>query len=162
MEAKIRRLENNLVTIGTGVVILSLWTLFKTILYVIVYWGKIKDLTSTLQPMETALVFGMVFAAVLIEFVLHSFIGLSARKEGEGKKIRPIYLIITEIILLLYAALILIELLPLFRAEYFSLISVVSIVIDVTCFAFLIDMISSSVRLRKLKKQKAEKEESAV
>ena len=34
MEAKIRRLENNLVTIGTGVVILSLWTLFKTILYV--------------------------------------------------------------------------------------------------------------------------------
>ena len=122
MEAKIRRLENNLVTLGTGVVILSLWTLFKTILYVIVYWGKIKDLTSTLQPMETALVFGMVFAAVLIEFVLHSFIGLSARKEGEGKKIRPIYLIITEIILLLYAALILIELLPLFRAEYFSLI----------------------------------------
>ena len=162
MEAKIRRLENTLVTIGTGVVILSLWTLFKTILYVIVYWGKIKDLTSTLQPMETALVFGMVFAAVLIEFVLHSFIGLSARKEGEGKKIRPIYLIITEIILLLYAALILIELLPLFRAEYFSLISVVSIVIDVTSFAFLIDMISSSVRLRKLKKQKAEKEESAV
>lgn len=162
MEAKIRRLENNLVTIGTGVVILSLWTLFKTILYVIVYWGKIKDLTSTLQPMETALVFGMVFAAVLIEFVLQSFIGLSARKEGEGKKIRPIYLIITEIILLLYAALILIELLPLFRAEYFSLISVVSIVIDVTSFAFLIDMISSSVRLRKLKKQKAEKEESAV
>ena len=162
MEAKIRRLENNLVTIGTGVVILSLWTLFKTILYVIVYWGKIKDLTSTLQPMETALVFGMVFAAVLIEFVLHSFIGLSARKEGEGKKIRPIYLIITEIILLLYAALILIELLPLFRAEYFSLISVVSIVIDVTSCAFLIDMISSSVRLRKLKKQKAEKEESAV
>ena len=162
MEAKIRRLENNLVTIGTGVVILSLWTLFKTILYVIVYWGKIKDLTSTLQPMETALVFGMVFAAVLIEFVLHSFIGLSARKEGEGKKIRPIYQIITEIILLLYAALILIELLPLFRAEYFSLISVVSIVIDVTSFAFLIDMISSSVRLRKLKKQKAEKEESAV
>ena len=162
MEAKIRRLENNLVTIGTGVVILSLWTLFKTILYVIVYWGKIKDLTSTLQPMETALVFGMVFAAVLIEFVLHSFIGLSARKEGEGKKIRPIYLIITEIILLLYAAVILIELLPLFRAEYFSLISVVSIVIDVTSFAFLIDMISSSVRLRKLKKQKAEKEESAV
>ena len=162
MEAKIRKLENNLVTIGTGVVILSLWTLFKTILYVIVYWGKIKDLTSTLQPMETALVFGMVFAAVLIEFVLHSFIGLSARKEGEGKKIRPIYLIITEIILLLYAALILIELLPLFRAEYFSLISVVSIVIDVTSFAFLIDMISSSVRLRKLKKQKAEKEESAV
>ena len=162
MEAKIRRLENTLVTIGTGVVILSLWTLFKTILYVIVYWGKIKDLTSTLQPMETALVFGMVFAAVLIEFVLHSFIGLSARKEGEGKKIRPIYLIITEIILLLYAALILIELLPLFRAEYFSLISVVSIVIDVTSFAFLIDMISSSVRLRKKKKKKAEKEESAV
>ena len=162
MEAKIRRLENNLVTLGTGVVILSLWTLFKTILYVIVYWGKIKDLTSTLQPMETALVFGMVFAAVLIEFVLHSFIGLSARKEGEGKKIRPIYLIITEIILLLYAALILLELLLLFRAEYFSLISVVSIVIDVTSFAFLIDMISSSVRLRKLKKQKAEKEESAV
>ena len=71
-------------------------------------------------------------------------------------------MIITEIILLLYAALILIELLPLFRAEYFSLISVVSIVIDVTSFAFLIDMISSSVRLRKLKKQKAEKEESAV
>ena len=147
MEAKIRRLENNLVTIGTGVVILSLWTLFKTILYVIVYWGKIN--------------IGLIAVAVVV-LVLHSFIGLSARKEGEGKKIRPIYLIITEIILLLYAALILIELLPLFRAEYFSLISVVSIVIDVTSFAFLIDMISSSVRLRKLKKQKAEKEESAV
>lgn len=155
VEAKIRKLENNLVTIGTGIVILSLWTLFKTILYVIVYWSKVNSILSTLTPLTAAFVLGLVFAAILIEFVLHSFIGLSARSEGEGKKIHPIYLIITGIILVLYSALILIEFLLLFKVEYFSLTSVVSIVIDATSLAFLIDMIFSSVRLRKLRKQNA-------
>ena len=80
MEAKIRRLENNLVTIGTGVVILSLWTLFKTILYVIVYWGKIKDLTSTLQPMETALVFHLLQDSFINPITERSFIQTGVRR----------------------------------------------------------------------------------
>ena len=160
MEAKFRKLENDLVTIGTGVVILSLWTLFKTFLYVIVYWNEIKALTDALQPFEAALTLGLVFAAVLIEYVLHSYIGLSARSEGAGKRKRPVYLIVAGVIVVLYFALVLFELLFLFIADYFSLTTLVSIVIDATSFAFLIDMISSSLRLRKLRKQKAEKEAS--
>ena len=158
MDAKFRKLENDLVTIGTGVVILSFWTLFKTILYFIVYWDEIKAVTDTLPPIAAAFALGIVFAAVLIEFVLHSFIGLSARSEGEGKKKRPIYLIVTGFIMILYSALIIAELLLLFLEEHFYLTTAVSIVIDVTSFVFLADMISSSIHLRKLRKQRAEKE----
>lgn len=86
MEAKIRKLENNLVTLGTGIFILSLWTLFKTVLFDIVNWGEIKNASKSLPPMVSSLVIGAVYVALIIEFLLHSYIGLSARSEGQGKK----------------------------------------------------------------------------
>ena len=126
-----------------------------------VYQEEIEKASSTLQPIEAAFIIGLIAVAVVV-LVLHCFIGLSAINEGRGKRKHPVYLIVTGFIIIFYAAMILLELLLLFFYKEFSLKSVVSIVIDVTSFAFLIDMISSSVRLRKLKKQKAEKEESAV
>ena len=31
METKIRRLQNNLVTIGTGIIVFSVWSIIKTV-----------------------------------------------------------------------------------------------------------------------------------
>ena len=162
MEAKIRKLENNLVTLGTGIFILSLWTLFKTVLFDIVNWGEIKNASKSLPPMVSSLVIGAVYVALIIEFLLHSYIGLSARSEGQGKKKTPVYLFVTGFIIILYSAIILLELLTLFLFREHFLTLAVSMVIDATVLFFMIDMTFSSVRLRKLKKQRAEKEESTV
>lgn len=162
MESNIRKLENSLVTIGTGVVILSLWTLFKIILYMIVYLGEIKDVLGTLPHTEAAFVIVLIAAAVVIELVLHCFVGLSAIGEGRGKRKRPVYLIVTGFIIVLYLAAILLELSLLFFFKAISLTFAVSMVIDVTSTGLIIDMFVASVRLRKLKKQKAEKEGAAI
>ena len=161
MDANIRRLENNLVTIGTGVVILSLWTLFKSILYMFVYQEEIENASNTLQPIEAAFIIGLIAAAVVV-LVLHCFIGLSAINEGRGKRKHPVYLIVTGFIIIFYAAMILLELLLLFFYKEFSLKLVVSMVIDATTIGLMMDILASSVRLRKLKKQKAEKEGNIV
>lgn len=161
VEANIRKLENNLVTIGTGVVILSLWTLLKNILYMFVYQEEIEKESSTLQPIETVFVIGLIAAGVVV-LVLHCFIGMSAIDEGKGKRKHPVYLFVTGFIIIFYAAMILLELLLLFFNKDFSLKLAVSMVIDVTTIGLMIDILTSSLRLRKLKKQKAEKEESTV
>lgn len=161
MDANIRRLENSLVTIGTGVVILSLWTLLKIILYTLVYREEIENASSTLQPIEAAFVIGLIAAAVVV-FILHCFIGLSAIDEGRGKRKHPVYPIVTGFIIIFYAAMILLELSLLFFYKEISLKLVISMVIDVTTIGLMIDILASSLRLRKLKKQKAEKEESTV
>ncbi len=158
MEATIRKLENSLVTIGTGVAILGLWELFKIILYVIVYWGEIKALSATLPPIEAALAIGLIVAVVVTELALNCFIGLSAVGEGQGIRKRSVYLIATGFLIVVNVAMILLEVSSLFFAEDFSLISAVSMVIDITLVGLLTDMLVSSLRLRKLKQQKAEKE----
>ena len=158
MDAYMRKLQNDLVTLGTGIVILSIWTLVKAVLYCVVYWN---DIVSSVSANDLGPLLAIIIAMLILEFVLHSYVGLTARSEGNGAKKSIVYLVFTVIIILLYAVMIITEFVSMFLTEGIILTDIITIVIDSTSLAFLLNMLVSSLRLRKLKKSITTKEEAA-
>lgn len=159
MDAKIRKLENNLVTVGSGVVIFSLWSLLRMIVYFIVLGDT---LLVNLTPLEILFAMTFIWGVIIIDCVIRCFIGLSARSEGYGNKKRLVYVVLACIVFVNYTLLFAMEIVFIVLDSFDLVTLVVTIVIDLTSNLFVLDMIVSSIRLRRLRKQIAAEKEGAV
>ena len=151
MDVTMRRLENNLTTLGMSLVVFSLWTLVKTALTFYLLDDEIEQVaTGTVK----LLVIGIVMAIVGLAVLLQCWVGLSARAQGRGKRKRIVYVVVACIIAFIDALAIVAEIYGMFTMFESDLLSMaVSLVIDVTLEVFMIEMIVSSIQLRRLKKQ---------
>ena len=160
MGAKTRRLENNLVTLGTGVIAFSLWAFIKLILTVMLFGSAYYEDAG--EEDQFAVVISTWVIAVLT-VLMYVWLGMSARAEGKGKHVKPVYLFFAGTISVYGLAMILLETFYLIT-DFINiddpLILVITIFIDVTRMIFLIQLIYSSVALRKIRKQ-AKQEVSA-
>lgn len=160
MGAKTRRLENNLVTLGTGVIAFGLWAFIKLILTVILLGSAYYEDTG--EEDQLAVVISTWVIAILT-VLMYVWLGMSAQAEGKGKHVKPVYLFFAGMICVYGLAMILLEafyLITDFIDIDDPLILVITIFIDVTRMIFLIQLIYSSVALRKIRKQ-AKQEVSA-
>lgn len=156
MGAKTRRLENNLVTLGTGIIAFGLWAFIKLILTV-VFLGSAYFEDSPEERRLAVMIATWVIAVLTL--LMYVWLGLSARAEGNGKKKKPVYLFVVSIISVYGFVMILIEVFIIITkfneiGDPFSLF--ITIIIDVTRMIFLIELIYSSVTLRKIRKQARE------
>ena len=156
MGAKTRRLENNLVTLGTGIIAFGLWAFIKLILTV-VFLGSAYFEDSPEERRLAVMIATWVVAVLTL--LMYVWLGLSARAEGNGKKKKPVYLFVVGIISVYGFVMILIEVFIMITKfnkidDPFSLF--ITIIIDVTRMIFLIELIYSSVTLRKIRKQARE------
>lgn len=149
MEAQKRKLETNLITLGTGVILFGIWTFIKFAISFILFGTELDEVLSDEQ-----LILGNIFIWIFsaIEFLLRCYIGFSARSEGKGKHKSVWYLLVTGIFVIWYFVLILLDCGTLFAIDenYFDVI--VTIIIDITSLVFLIEVFLYSVKLRKLRK----------
>ena len=156
MGAKTRRLENNLVTLGTGVIAFGLWAFIKLILTVILLGNAYYEDAG--EEDQLAVVISTWVIAVLT-VLMYVWLGMSARAEGKGKRVKPVYLFFAGVICVYGLAMILLEAFYLIT-DFINiddpLILVITIFIDVTRMIFLIQLIYSSVALRKIRKQAKE------
>ena len=154
MEVQKRKLEVNLSTLGTGVILFGLWTFIKYALSYVLFGTKFDEAVTA----EKLLILNIItWGFVVIALLIQCYIGFSARAEGKGKHKGIFYLILTAIELLLSAISVAIEIAVLFtyHSEIFSLI--VTLVIDVTSMVFLAEVLIYSVKLRRLRKAQADK-----
>lgn len=156
MGAKTRRLENNLVTLGTGIIAFGLWAFIKLILTV-VFLGSAYFEDSPEERRLAVMIATWVVAVLTL--LMYVWLGLSARAEGNGKKKKPVYLFVVGIISVYGFVMILLEVFLMITKfnkidDPFSLF--ITIIIDVTRMIFLIELIYSSVTLRKIRKQARE------
>lgn len=156
MGAKTRRLENNLVTLGTGIIAFGLWAFIKLILTV-VFLGSAYFEDSPEERRLAVMIATWVIAVLTL--LMYVWLGLSARAEGNGKKKKPVYLFVVGIISVYGFVMILIEVFIIITkfneiGDPFSLF--ITIIIDVTRMIFLIELIYSSVTLRKIRRQARE------
>lgn len=156
MGAKTRRLENNLVTLGTGIIAFGLWAFIKLILTV-VFLGSAYFEDSPEERRLAVMIATWVIAVLTL--LMYVWLGLSARAEGNGKKKKPVYLFVVGIISVYGFVMILLEVFLMITKfnkidDPFSLF--ITIIIDVTRMIFLIELIYSSVTLRKIRKQARE------
>lgn len=153
MGAKTRRLESNLVTLGTGIIAFGLWAFIKLILTVILLGNAYYEDAG--EEDQLAVVISTWVIAVLT-VMMYVWLGMSARAEGKGKHVKPVYLFFTGMICVYGLAMILLEtfyLITDFIDIDDPLILIITIFIDVTRMIFLIQLIYSSVALRKIRKQ---------
>ena len=87
-----------------------------------------------------------------LDFLMRCFIGFSARTEGKGKNKGVFYLVITVLLILIYAFNIVVEIIGYITFPPALLTMVVTLLIDVTSAAMLVELFVSSVKLRKLRR----------
>ena len=151
MEAKIRRLEDNLITLGTGVVLFAVWTIVKYMLTL--YSEGLRQAAASYQEEGTA-VYVISYALMMSDFLLRCFVGFSARAEGMGSKKGNGYILWACVLLFLYALSVLLEAVFFFFLAEDVLNMIITMFIDATSAFFTADLIFSAVSVRKLRSQR--------
>ena len=159
MEVKERRMENNLITIGTGVLASGLWSFMKFILTAFF----VDDTYQKVLTEQNAVILAITFWSVaLINLGVHSYIGFSARAEGKRKR-KGAYLVLTGIVAFVKSIAVVSEIVLLFRTDHGMIALLISLVIDTTATVFLVELMITSTairRIKKLRQQEAEQRES--
>ena len=102
MGAQIRRLENTLTTIGTGIVAMAIWQTIKIIL-------QLTLLNQMEKNEETTIGVIIAISITVILGLIECYIGFSARSEGKGKKKSGVYLVWTGLYLAAFFAVLVYE-----------------------------------------------------
>ncbi len=170
MEREIRRNQSNLIILGTGIIAFGAWTIvrflftyFMQLDYLKAYTGnEIKSnllagskavVTDEMINTFLTIVLVAILAILVVDIILRLFVGLSARKEGRGNKKGYGYLIAAVILIIIHAVSVVMDLLSIFEGNYLSLETYISIIVDTSSAIIVIELIVSSVRLKKLTSQ---------
>ena len=145
MGAQIRRLENTLTTIGTGIVAMAIWQTIKIILQL--------TLLNQMEKNEETIV-GVIIAIsiTVILGLIECYIGFSARSEGIGKKKSGVYLVWTGLYLAAFFVVLVFEIFLIFTDFDFTVSTIVIAIIDISAFVLNIEMMVSAIKVRRLRK----------
>lgn len=156
MNVKIRKLESNLTTIGTGIIAFGFWGFLKFILSYLFLGAQSVGIDGDEYITVIAI---FVWAVAILIPLVYLWIGMSARAEGRGKRKSALYLFMVGWIIFVSTIAILLELYSLSKLkDWFEII--VTLIIDLTRYVFLIELMVYSISLRKLRKEQSRGEES--
>ena len=102
MERELRRYQNLLVCVGSGIILFGLWTLVKGVMTIILYKEELQEFLLSLgtREEELALMIELVsyFLIILccLDLALRLAVGLSARREGRARDQKRHWLIARE------------------------------------------------------------------
>ncbi len=155
VETRLRRLKHNLVIDGTAILAFGIWSVIKSIIYLITEPAAEPAIVPEVIPdvYELVMIFLTVIVMIImiIDLAMRVFVGLSARSEGKGKKRRYVYLGFTVILILL-------SILSIY--ENIRTISsrsvpdvVAAIIVELTALYFMLDLFISGIRVKTLEKK---------
>ena len=148
MGAQIRRLENTLTTIGTGIVAMAIWQTIKIIL-------QLTLLNQMEKNEETIVSVIIAISITVILGLIECYIGFSARSEGKGKKESGVYLVWTGLYLAAFFAVLVYEIYLIFADYDFTISTIVIVIIDISAFVLNLEMMVSAIKVRRLRKLSA-------
>lgn len=160
MDAKIRRLENNMSTIGFGVIAFGFWSFIKFALTYLMLGAQHYGITETEYSTVAAI---LLWTFAVLSPLVYLWIGLSARAEGGGKHKSVLYLIALNLIVLFSTLVIILEILSLFFMDDLVYLGemIVTLIIDLTRMIFLVELMVYSIMLRTIVKQQRKGEEGS-
>lgn len=158
METELRRRRIDLMTLGSGVIAFGVWSVVKSILYLMVMPSDFSSLEIDPELRGIAVALGYAFVILLIVLTqsLRLYVGLAARAEGRGRKKGPAYIVIVVLILAFDTAVWLILLGDFWSGKLSNqsrLDYVVSTAVDLTSMATLVDLLYTALRVRKLSRE---------
>ena len=159
MSTKIRKTEINLVTLGTGVVLFGAWTFVKVVLSTLLYSDGMFDSMDELgefRDIAVIITYILIFLAAVIIFLIHFYVGMSARAEGKGKRKTALYPTVTGIIVFFDLLLLAPEAYLLFTGDNTLTYIIITLIIDVTSMVIHLELLINAIAIRRLKKKEAQ------
>ncbi len=155
MDAKTRKTEINLITLGTGVIFFGLWTLVKSLVSFFLLDAELRENLSDEMIFYTKIIF---WSLIAVSFLLNFYVGLSARSLGKGKNKSSFFLVVAGIIVFFRSILVVIEILAAIFDHGDTINLLISAFIDITTIVFLVELMVNAIRLKKIRKAKPAKE----
>lgn len=155
---KINHLKHNMYVSGMGVVLLGFWSIIKTIISItlgaqLYTEEQLSEIPEDEITIVYVLAYIFIIIVLLLIFLFHSHIGLNAMRRAKGKKFKKAYFfwsIFFLIFLLLGMPSYFIQLEDLWDID--SVIA--AILVDLTLSFLLIDIIYSSIKIKKFELKK--------
>lgn len=161
MGAELRKHQDMLIIIGTGVIAFGVWSVIKTVLYYALSRDEMLRILKE-QGLEQGYEAGVyVLIALALAFILglRIYIGLSARAEGVGKRRGNGYVVLAAIMTLANFGGFVLSVAGAFELEL-TLDNIVDLsvtfVVELTSIATMAELVYSALRVRNLRKQIAD------
>jgi hypothetical protein len=163
-QIEIRKSQNTLIVVGSGIVLFSIWTVVKTMgTLFLLRKETVEGIRNMMEPVE-GITDDAVFLLLIVMFVVFSavlmgirmYVGMSAIAEGRGKRRSRLYIFIAIVMIIgniLY-----------FFTGFFSTgapeqlgalsrdQSISTLIIDATSVIMLTQMVISALKIRKFRK----------
>ncbi len=172
MERELRRYQNLLVCVGTGIIMFGFWSLIKGVMMIIFYKDDIIELMTALGTPKEDLSWLLPFVNVMIvgvicaDLVLRMIVGLSAQNEGRdrGTQGRWLYLVFGMMLTIIQVGSLVGNLTSFDESFTNFLDGIITLVIDVTSVVMMVEMFVAGARVKYLKRKirRAKAEEVAA
>ncbi|MBO5565264.1 MAG: hypothetical protein J5935_06590 [Lachnospiraceae bacterium] len=177
-EIKIRKHQNTLRIVGSGIILMGLWTIAKTVGLLFFQRAQVLETvhTSVGEPLDQItdgqiLVILLIFILIvlLVELAMRLYVGVSAIRESRGKRGFPFYILLAALVIVGNLNTIIVAVATWIDGtvedntlHLIDTTSATAVIIELTSMIMLIEMIVASLRIRKhnrqMRKQKAAEE----
>ena len=153
-EITLRRNQDTLIIVGTGVIIFGLWSLLKAVFTLLLNMGSMYDMI-----MQEDTLVGRIAASVavvlvlLIDLGLRLFVGMSAISVGRGGKSRFVFVAIALFLAFSSATLVTAQIRAIVTGERVATISHVTAAVELTSLITLTQLINSAMAIRGIRKE---------
>lgn len=170
---RLRKDENTLTVVGSGVILFGVWTVVKMVLQEINRFPEfmaelgadelgfeetgLADLGLDPNLLAMAVAFTVVIIVYLMDLGLRVFVGLSARAEGRGRPQGRLYLILAGLLLVLSGLSFVSYVITYFSHSEYVVDADAAILVELTSFITLLQMIISAVRVRRARRMEKER-----
>lgn len=170
---RLRKDENTLTVVGSGVILFGVWTVVKMVLQEINRFPEfmaelgvdelgfeetgLADLGLDPNLLAMAVAFTVVIIVYLMDLGLRVFVGLSARAEGRGRPQGRLYLILAGLLLVLSGLSFVLYVITYFSHSEYVVDADAAILVELTSFITLLQMIISAVRVRRARRMEKER-----
>ena len=157
MKQKLRRLENNLVISGTGLMAFTVWSFIRVLLFVYTFRDELMELMRQQDDWDgDDIPFSLVLLVVVILLAIVAlpslYVAKAARDEGRRRKSRKAYIVLAMIMLIPQALGAIYSIADIFVADDAFDASVTAI-IDITVHAVFAETVTTAIRVKKYRKE---------
>ena len=157
MKQKLRRLENNLVISGTGLLAFTVWSFIRVLLFVYTFRDELMELMRQQDDWDRDdIPFSLVLPVVVILLAIVAlpslYVAKAARDEGRRRKSRKAYIVLAMIMLVPQALGAIYSIADIFVADDAFDASVTAI-IDITVLAVFAETVTTAIRVKKYRKE---------
>lgn len=151
---RFRRHSNNLVVLGTGVILFGFWGIIKIAMNFI-FGIELFTEADIEQLGENGMVITLIILIIImaVDVLLRLHTGLRARKEGAGGKVSASYVVISVFLIIGSVLSVAIVIESIFSLEEDAIDSFLSFFMELTSLALTIELFISAISVRKYKKK---------